>query len=88
MGEIIIKSWHEDIWLKILTLSSIILIFIGMFCPPMGVIDGSVLIAVGELTGLGALWQLAECINKNIDAKIKIKQVEMEIHKDKNTENE
>lgn len=85
MGEIIKKSWHENIWLKILTISAILLIFIGMFCPPMGVIDGSVLVAVGELTGLGALWQLAECINKNIDAKIKIKEVEMEIHKDKNT---
>lgn len=76
------NCWREDIWLKILTISSILLIVGAFFVPPMAVIDGSVLIAVGELTGIGALWEFNKAINKNLDTKVKIKEIELEINKD------
>lgn len=76
------KCWKEDFWLKILTISSILLIVGSFFVPPMAVIDGSILIAVGELTGIGALWEFNKAINKNLDTKVKIKEIELEINKD------
>lgn len=54
--------------------------------PPLGIIDSSILMAVGELTGLGALWEFAKAINKNINAKVKIKELELEINKKKENE--
>ena len=80
------ECWKEDIWLKILTIVSILLIGGAFFVPPMAVIDSSVLMAVGELTGLGALWQFTKAINRNINAKVKIKELELEINKNKENE--
>lgn len=89
MGEIIKKSWHEDIWLKILTVTSIIFIAIGIFCPPLGIVDNSVIISVGELAGFGALFQVAKAIDVGYDAKIKTKQIELEInHKEDKNDSE
>lgn len=81
------ECWREDVWLKVLTITSIILVISSFIVPPLGIIDGSVLMAVGELTGLGALWEFAKAINKNINAKVKIKELELEINK-KKEENE
>ena len=74
------ECWKQDIWLKVLTITSILLIVIAFFIPPMAVVDGSVLAAVGELTGIGALWQFTKAMNKNIDAKVKIKEIELELN--------
>ena len=84
MGKLILECWKEDLWLKILTLTSIILIVTAFFIPPMAVIYESVLAAVGELAGIGALWQFTKAINKNLDAKVKIKEIELEIDGAKN----
>ena len=80
------ECWREDVWLKVLTITSIILVISSFIVPPLGIIDGSVLMAVGELTGLGALWEFAKAINKNINAKVKIKELELEINKKKENE--
>lgn len=80
MGKLIVECWKEDIWLKILTITSILLIVIAFFIPPMAVVDGSILAAVGELTGIGALWEFTKAMNKNIDAKVKIKEIELELN--------
>ena len=74
------ECWKEDIWLKILTITSVALIISSFIVPPLGIIDGSVLAAVGELTGIGALWQFTKAMNKNIDAKVKIKEIELELN--------
>lgn len=84
MGKTIVECWKEDLWLKILTITSILLIVAAFFIPPMAVIDGSVLAAVGELTGIAAIWQFTKALNKNIDAKVKIKEIELEIDAAKN----
>lgn len=79
MGKLIVECWKEDLWLKILTISSILLIVGSFFVLPMAVIDGSVLTAVGELAGFAAIWQFTKAINKNLDAKVRIKEIELEI---------
>ena len=56
------------------------MIISSFIVPPLGIIDGSVLAAVGELTGLGALWEFTKAMNKNIDAKVKIKEIELELN--------
>lgn len=73
------ECWKEDIWLKILTITSVALIISSFIVPPIGIIDGSVLAAVGELTGLGALWEFTKAMKKNIDARVKIKEIELEL---------
>jgi len=95
MGQILKEAWENNIWLKILTISAILLFFIGLFLPPIGVIDNSVIIAVSELMGFGALWELNKSIENGLSTKVKIKQIELEIAKSKegkedeeNSENE
>ncbi len=54
-----------------ITLSvSIILFITGFFVPPMGVIDGSVITAVGELLGFGALGMIPDIIKNAKSAKV------------------
>lgn len=86
---IALKTWKEDFWLKVLTFVSVGLMVTSFFLPPAGVIDPSVMAGIGELTGIGALWQFTKCINKNIGAKIKIKEIELSILKQsENIDNE
>ena len=50
---------------------SFALIVAGFLAPPMGVIDNSVLIAVGMLLGFGVVHQLPQIFNtKHISTKI------------------
>lgn len=80
MAEIIKNTWRNNLWLKILTISSITLIFAGLLCPPIGIVDNSVIVCVGELAGFGALFQVAKAIDVGYDTKVKIKQIELEIN--------
>lgn len=48
------------------------LIIAGFIVPPMGVVDGSVLTAVGELFAFPTLWTVWHAIDRGIDAKMKI----------------
>lgn len=75
--------WKNDLWLKVLTITSVALIISSFIVPPLGIIDGSVLAAVGELSGLGALWEFTKAMKKNIDAKVKIKEIELELNNNK-----
>lgn len=59
-----------DIGFHILTTISIFLIVASFFVPPIGVIDPSIFIAVGELFGFAALWELHVAVRKGLDAKI------------------
>lgn len=52
--------------------ASIILIVAGFLVPPMGVIDGSILTAVGELFAFGALYELPLMIKEGKRVKMKI----------------
>lgn len=78
--------WKNDLWLKVLTITSVVLVIASFIVPPLGIIDGSVLAAIGELTGLGTLWEFAKAINKNINAKVRIKEIELELNQNKDEE--
>ena len=79
MKEILKETWESNIWLRILTISSILLIISSFFVPPLGVLDGSVLAAVGELEGLGVLWIILRAVEKGTAASFKKGDVEVDI---------
>ena len=79
MKEILKVAWLTNIWLRILSISSILLIIASFFVPPLGVIDGSILAAVGELEGLGVLWIVMRAVEKGTGASFKKGDVEVDI---------
>ena len=79
MKKILKETWESNIWLRILTISSILLIIASFFVPPLGIIDGSVLAAVGEIEGLGVLWIVLRAVEKGTAASFKKGDVEVDI---------
>ena len=79
MREILKVTWESNIWLRILSISSILLIIASFFVPPLGVIDGSILAAVGELEALGVLWIVLRAVEKGTGASFKKGDVEVDI---------
>ena len=79
MKEILKETWESNIWMRILTISSILLIIASFFVPPLGVLDGSVLAAVGELEALGVLWIVLRAVEKGTAASFKKGDVEVDI---------
>ena len=79
MRKILKETWESNIWMRILTISSIILIIAGFICPPLAVISGSVLTAVGELEALGVLWIVLRAVEKGTGASFKKGDVEVAI---------
>ena len=79
MKEILKVAWLTNIWLRILSISSLLLIIASFFVPPLGILDGSVLAAVGELEGLGVLWIVLRAIEKGTGASFKKGDVEVDI---------
>ena len=79
MRKILKETWESNIWLRILTISSILLIIASFFVPPLGIIDGSVLAAVGEIEALGVLWIVLRAVEKGTAASFKKGDVEVDI---------
>ena len=64
------KQHHADKYIFYICLAIAILLFIGgFFCPPMGVIDGSVLKAAGILFGFAALAVAGQNLANGKDVK-------------------
>lgn len=57
-------------WFGIFSIAAIFLIVVSFFTPPLFVIDGSVIAAVGELFGFAALGSVIKAIDAGADAKI------------------
>lgn len=73
----------ERVATAILTAFSVGLLVGGFLAPPMGVIDGSVLMAAGILFAFAALWVAAYAINvKGGSAKVRHGQTEIELETD------
>ena len=83
MRKILKATWESNIWMRILTISSILLIIAGFICPPLAVISGSVLTAVGELEALGVLWIVMRAVEKGTAASFKKGDVEVDIKDNK-----
>lgn len=73
---------HSKIAAIILAAISVALIIGGFFVPPMGVIDGSVLTAVGLLLAFGALFAVLDAMAMGIDAKLSHNDTTIEINND------
>ena len=63
----------------ILAIVAITLIIAGFLVPPLGVIDGSVLTAVGEIVFLVTIFFVWDCVTKGKIAKIKKGDLEASI---------
>ena len=62
-----------------LLLTSIALIVASWFVPPMAVIDGSVLAAVGELAGFAALGTVVKAMDMGVDARVRHRETEVTV---------
>ena len=76
----ILKLAFQDRWVQILTTVTTVLLFTGLFLPPLGIIDNSVLIASGELFGFATLFTLSKAIDKGVDAKLTHKDTSISIN--------
>lgn len=63
----------------IMALVAIGLVIAGFLVPPLGVIDGSVLTAVGEIVFLVTIFFVWDCVTKGKIAKIKKGDIEASI---------
>ena len=61
--------FHKNVFLVCL-ITSVVLILASFITPPMFIIDGSVLAAVGELFGFAALGEVAAAIERGHSASI------------------
>ena len=77
-----------DIGFHILTTISIFLIVASFFVPPLGVVDPSIFISVGELFAFAALWELHIAVRKGLDAKISHHDTSISLHGHEDTEKE
>lgn len=68
--EIIKGAIHRNWWFYVLSVCAIVLIGASWFVPPMAVIDGSVLAAVGEIFGFAALGVVIKAIDKGTPASL------------------
>ena len=72
----------------ILAIVAITLIIAGFLVPPLGVIDGSVLTAVGEIVFLVTIFFVWDCVTKGKIAKIKKGDLEASISDNDNMPDE
>jgi hypothetical protein len=79
MGKLIKEVIHNNIWIKIFSITSIVLMVTSFFLPPMGTIDSSVLGGVGELFAWAALWAFIHAIDNGKDAKVKHNDTEITV---------
>lgn len=71
------KKHNTIFWICFIT--STVLIVAGFLLPPMGIIDSSVLLGVGELFAFGTLYELPNIIK---NGKITLKKGDTEIEVD------
>lgn len=66
----------------ILAAVAVVLIVVSFFVPPLGIIDGSVLAAIGELFAFASLFMIWESIDRGMDAKITHGETKIELSND------
>lgn len=71
-------KFHKNVFLVCL-LTSVGLIVTSFFIPPLAVVDGSVLAAVGELFGFAALAEVAAAVERGHSATISHGNTQIEI---------
>lgn len=74
------SRFHKRVFLTCL-LTSIFLIVTSFFIPPLAIVDGSVLAAVGEIFGFAALGEVAAAVERGHSASISHGNTTIEIKK-------
>lgn len=77
------NTWVSNLWTRIAFLIGTFLIITSFFMPPQGIIDGSVMTSAGELMIGGATVQFFDSLNKNSKANLRIRDLELQIEKEK-----
>lgn len=77
---------REHILFDILSIVSIGLVIAGFLVPPTGIIDGSVLMATGELAGWGALYIALIAVLKGTPASISHNNTSITVNKGEEVE--
>ncbi len=80
MAEILKKAVFKNVYFWIFSGVAIALLIGSFFCPPVGIINESVLMATGELFGFAALGTVIKAIDKGVDAKVKHNNTEVELN--------
>ena len=70
MKKILKDAVHHNYAFWVCLITSIVLILTSFVVPPLAVIDGTVLAAVGELFGFAALGCLVGAVQRGMDAKV------------------
>ena len=70
MGRILKDAIAGNAPFWVLTIFAILLIAVAFILPPTAIVDKSILTAVGELMGFGALWAVVKAIDKGTSAKL------------------
>lgn len=78
----VLRIIGHDMWFHIFASTAIILIGASFVIPPLGIIDSSILAAIGEIAGFCALWEVHVAIKKGLDAKITHHDTTIEINND------
>ena len=76
----IVKCLMADVWFHIFATVSITLIVGSFILPPIGIIDSSVFMGVGEMFGFAALWEVHIAVKRGTDAKITHNNTTVEIN--------
>lgn len=72
-----------NFWFHIFSVFSMVLITASFICPPLAVIDGSVLAAVGEVFAFAALWTLIKAMDDGHTATLTHNDTTLTIDKEK-----
>lgn len=71
-----------NFWFHIFAIFSMVLIAASFVCPPLAVIDGSVLAAVGEVFAFAALWTLIKAMDDGHTATLTHNDTTLTIEKE------
>lgn len=71
-----------NFWFHIFSVFSLVLITASFICPPLAVIDGSVLAAVGEVFAFAALWTLIKAMDEGHTATLTHNDTTLTIEKE------
>ena len=82
MGKILKEAIAGNTPFWVLTIFAILLLGVAFALPPTAIIDKSILTAVSELMGFGALWVVVKAIDKGTPAKLKHRDTTLTIGED------
>lgn len=75
----VLKQGFKNFWVRVLSIIAVLFLAAGLIMPPIGVIDSSVLIGVGEIFGFATLSTLLHAMDIGKRASVKHNNTEINI---------